>query len=184
MDLNNEQIFELLKQISEGNERAMAQLYRSFSRKIYAYAFNRIHDSGKAEEIMVDTMYEVWKHPLGFRGDAKFSTWVIGIARHKMLDSLRKNEPESDEIDDSLVSEDIGVFDLLAEKQRREGVQQCMGKLSDEHRECLHLVFYEGMTLSEIAEIQNCPENTIKTRVFHARQRIKNCLRLFIESEH
>ena len=51
-----------------------------------------------------------------------------------------------------------------------------MGKLSDEHRECLHLVFYEGMGLAEVAEVQHCPEGTVKTRLFHARQKIKKCL--------
>jgi RNA polymerase sigma-70 factor (ECF subfamily) len=58
-----------------------------------------------------------------------------------------------------------------------------MGKLSDEHRECLHLVFFEGMGLAEVAEIQNCPEGTVKTRLFHARQKIKNCLQSLLRSE-
>ena len=61
--------------------------------------------------------------------------------------------------------------------------QHCMGKLTEEHRECLHLVFYEGMSLAEVAAIQRCPENTVKTRLFHARQKIKNCLRLLLERE-
>jgi len=44
-------------------------------------------------------------------------------------------------------------------------------------------VFYEGMSLAEVAAIQRCPENTVKTRLFHARQKIKNCLRLLLERE-
>jgi RNA polymerase sigma-70 factor (ECF subfamily) len=51
-----------------------------------------------------------------------------------------------------------------------------MEKLPDEQRDCLHFVFYEGLSLSEIAELQQCPENTVKTRLFHARQKIKHCL--------
>ena len=58
-----------------------------------------------------------------------------------------------------------------------------MGKLSDEHRECLHLVFYEGMSLADVAAVQNCPEGTVKTRLFHARQKIKNCLQALLRSE-
>ena len=53
-----------------------------------------------------------------------------------------------------------------------------MDKLSDDHRECVHLVFYEGMSLAEVASVQGCPENTVKTRLFHARQKLKNCLRM------
>jgi RNA polymerase sigma-70 factor, ECF subfamily len=183
MDLTNERIFDLLRQIGQGNEAAMREVYRSFSRKVYAYALNHIHDAGKAEEVVVDTMHEVWRHPDRFRGDSKFSTWLIGIARHKLLDAFRKAKPDYDELDESLPSEDQGAFDVLAEKQRREGVRHCMEKLSEDHRECLHLVFYEGMSLVEVATIQQCPENTVKTRLFHARQKIKNCLRLLLERE-
>ena len=71
----------------------------------------------------------------------------------------------------------------LASKQRREGVQICMGKLSDEHRECLHLVFFEGFSLAEVAQVQNCPEGTVKTRLFHARQKIRNCLQALLRRE-
>ena len=58
-----------------------------------------------------------------------------------------------------------------------------MQKLSDEHRECLHLVFYEGCALAEIAQLQQVPENTVKTRLFHARQKIKQCLQRMLERE-
>ena len=183
MDLSNDRAFALLKQIGEGNEKAMQELYRAYSRKIYAYVLNHLKDPGEAEEIVVDTMHDVWKHPDRFRGESKFGTWLIGIARHKMLSVLRGRDAGHDELDEELPSDDPGSFELLAQKQRREGVQRCMGKLSDEHRECLHLVFYEGLSLGEIAAVQRCPENTVKTRLFHARQKIKNCLRLLLESE-
>jgi RNA polymerase sigma-70 factor, ECF subfamily len=183
MDPSNDQVFELLRQIGAGNEAAMRELYRAFSRKVYAYTLNHLRDAAQAEEIVVDTLHEVWKHPDRFRGDSKFSTWLIGIARYKMLSALRARDPDYEELDDQMPSEDAGVFDLLAEKQRREGVQHCMEKLSEDHRECLHLVFYQGMSVGEVAAVQSCPENTVKTRLFHARQKIKNCLRLLLEKE-
>ncbi len=183
MDLSNERAFALLKEIGEGSEAAMREVYRAYSRKIYAYVLNNLRDPGEAEEIVVDTMHEVWKHPDRFRGQSKFSTWLIGIARYKMLTALREREAEHDEIDEEMPADGPGTFELLAQKQRREGVQRCMDKLSHEHRECLHLVFYEGMTVGEVALVQHCPENTVKTRLFHARQKIKNCLRLLLESE-
>lgn len=183
MEPENTEIFELLRRIGQGNEAAMHQLYKAFSRKVYAYALNHIHDPGKAEEIVVDTLHEVWKHPDRFRGDSKFSTWLIGIARHKILDAFRVRNPDYDELDESIPSEDADSFDQLAEKQRREGVMLCMEKLSEDHRDCLYLVFYEGMSLSEVADIQHCPENTVKTRLFHARQKIKGCLKNLIERE-
>ncbi len=186
MELSNDEIFILLAQVRAGDEGAMRTLYQAFSRKVYAFALNRMRDPQQAEEVVVDTMYEVWRHPDRFRGASRFSTWLIGIARHKMLSALRGRDPQHEDVDEmgeTLASEDPGAFELLAERQRREGVQHCMGKLSDEHRECLHLVFYEGMSVGEVASVQGCPENTVKTRLFYARQKIRNCLRLLLEKE-
>ena len=56
-----------------------------------------------------------------------------------------------------------------------------MGRLSDEHRECMHLVFFEGMSLAEVSQVQGCPENTVKTRLFHARQKMQELLRDFVD---
>jgi RNA polymerase sigma-70 factor (ECF subfamily) len=58
-----------------------------------------------------------------------------------------------------------------------------MQRLSEEHREAVHLVFYEGMALAEVATLQGCPENTVKTRLFHARLKLKNCLATLLQRE-
>jgi RNA polymerase sigma-70 factor (ECF subfamily) len=186
--MENKQVFELLGRIAQKDESAFRELYKAFSRKIYAYVLNQVKDPSKAEEIVADTLYDIWRAPLSFRGESQFSTWVIGIARNKVLLAYRARKPDSDhddidELSDALASEDASSFDVLAERQRREGVQECMGKLPEEQRECLHLVFYEGYSLAEVAEAQGCPEGTVKTRLFHARQRLRNCLRLLLERE-
>lgn len=185
-ELSIDEIFALLARVGRGDETAMRMLYHSFSRKIYAYALNHTRDPQGAEEIVVDTMHEIWRHPDRFRGESSFNTWLIGIARHKIFSALRARDPEHEDVDEmseQLAADDPGAFELLAERQRREGVQHCLGKLSDEHRECLHLVFYEGMSVAEIAVVQSCPENTVKTRLFYARQKIRNCLRLLLERD-
>lgn len=189
MDLSNEQVFALLRELASGKEQGLKELYRAYSRTIYAFALMRLRNPADAEEVVVDTMHEVWRHPDRFRGDSKFSTWLLGIARHKLLSMLRNRDPEHEELEtfeETLESEEASAFEILAQKQRREGVRKCMDKLPEEQRECLHLVFYEGYALAEVASVQGCPENTVKTRLFHARQKLKNCLRLMLarETEH
>lgn len=183
MELDNNAVFELLRAVAKGSEDAIRRLYDGYSRRIYAFALNRVRDPALAEEIVVDTMHEVWRHPDRFRGESKFSTWLLGIARYKILTALRSADPAYEELDEEMPSDGETAFEILAQKQRREGVQHCMDKLSDEHRECLHLVFYEGYSLKEVADVQSVPENTVKTRLFHARQKIRNCLRLLLERE-
>jgi RNA polymerase sigma-70 factor (ECF subfamily) len=186
--MDNDEVLRLLGRIERADEAAFRELYRAFSRRLYAYVLRQLADPAQAEEIVADTLYEVWKAPARFRGDAQFSTWLIGIARNKVLMAYRSRKPDSkhedlDNVAETLAADDTSAFDLLANAQRREGVRHCMDKLSDDHRECVHLVFYEGLSLAEVAEVQSCPEGTVKTRLFHARQKLKNCLQLLLQRE-
>ena len=186
--MDNDEVLRLLERIGQRDEAAFRELYRGFSRRLFAYVLRQLGDPAQAEEIVADTLYEVWRQPAKFRGDSQFSTWLIGIARNKVLMAFRSRKPDQhhDDIDDvaeTIAADDPSAFDVLAQQQRHEGVRHCMGKLSDEHRECIHLVFYEGMALAEVAAVQSCPENTVKTRLFHARQKLKNCLKLLLQRE-
>jgi len=187
--MNNEQVAALLTRIAtKQDQAAFRDLYKAFSRRVYAYLLNMVNDHARAEEILVDTLHEVWRHPTRFRGDSQFGTWLIGIARNKALMVYRARRPDEihddlDDIAETTAAETPDGFQVLADKQRNEGVHHCMGKLSDEHRECMHLVFFDGLSISEVAEIQRCPEGTVKTRLFHARQKIKNCLKLLLQRD-
>ena len=186
--MDNDRVSKLLERIGRQDEAAFRELYKAFSRKVFAYVLNMVNDHGRAEEILVDTMYEVWRAPTRFHGGSQFSTWLIGIARNKALMAYRSRRPDElhddlDDIAETAAADTPDGFAELAAKQRSAGVQACMGKLSDEHRECMHLVFFEGMSLAEVAAVQGCPENTVKTRLFHARQKIKNCLKLLVQRD-
>jgi RNA polymerase sigma-70 factor (ECF subfamily) len=186
--MDNDEVLRLLGRIERADEAAFRELYRAFSRRLYAYVLRQLNDPAQAEEIVADTLYEVWRQPAKFRGDSQFSTWLIGIARNKVLMAYRSRKPDAlhddlDDIAETVAADEPGAFEILAQQQRQEGVRHCMSKLSTEHRECVHLVFFEGMPLAEVATLQACPENTVKTRLFHARQKLKNCLKLLLQRE-
>jgi RNA polymerase sigma-70 factor, ECF subfamily len=186
--MDNDEVLRLLALMAQGDEPAFKALYRAFSRRLYAYVSKQLGDPAKAEEIVADTLYEVWRAPTRFRGEALFSTWLIGVARNKVLMAWRGRKPDErhEDIDDFaelIAGDDHDGFDTLAQRQRREGVLHCVQRLSDEHRECIHLVFYEGMALADVAQVQACPENTVKTRLFHARKKLEHCLRTMLSRE-
>jgi RNA polymerase sigma-70 factor (ECF subfamily) len=186
--LDNAEVMRLLAQIAQGDECAFKTLYRAFSRRLYAYVLKQLGDPAQAEEIVADTLYEVWRTPARFRGESQFSTWLIGVARNKLLMVWRARRPDArhEDIDDFaelIAADDHGGFDELADRQRRDGVLHCVQRLSAEHRECIHLVFYEGMALADVAQLQACPENTVKTRLFHARKKLEHCLRVMLSRE-
>ena len=186
--MDNPQVLRLLGRIEQADEGAFRELYCAFSRKLYAYVLRQLSDPAQAEEIVADTLYEVWKAPAKFRGESQFSTWLIGIARNKVLMHWRGRKPDAghDDVADlaeQLPSDAPGAFELMAHPQRSEGVRDCVDKLGHDHRECVHLVFYEGMALADVARIQQIPEGTVKTRLFHARQKLKQCLRRMLARE-
>jgi RNA polymerase sigma-70 factor (ECF subfamily) len=186
--MDNHQVLRLLGRIEQADEGAFRELYCAFSRKLYAYVLRHLADPAQAEEIVADTLYEVWKAPAKFRGESQFSTWLIGIARNKVLMHWRGRKPDADHDDvadlaEQLPSDAPGAFEIMADQQRSEGVRTCVDKLGADHRECVHLVFYQGMALADVARIQQIPEGTVKTRLFHARQKLKQCLQRMLARE-
>ncbi len=192
MELAEEQILLLLDNIANSNtsvlrERAIETLYLEYSRLVRNYIWKTIsQDPTLIEEVIQDTFFEVWKHPERFRGESRFKTWLLGIARHKGLDCLRKQRIDIDpleEIEEHLESNEISVIELIEKEQIQQAVKFCLehltanGKLSLAHQEVLHLAYVEDQDINEIAHILDCLENTIKTRLHYARQRIKNCLK-------
>jgi RNA polymerase sigma-70 factor, ECF subfamily len=187
MEIDTARALELLVRVSNKDQPAFELLYRDVSRRVYAFALNHLRDEARAEDAVIEAMYEVWNHPERFDGSSKFSTWVLGIARYKILNVFRQDRHKYDELTEemgeSIANDDIPALEVIAAREREAGVRNCMDKLNDQQRECMHLVFFESMSLNEVAVLQQCPENTVKTRLFHARQKIKSCLQLLLVSE-
>jgi RNA polymerase sigma-70 factor, ECF subfamily len=180
MPPDNDNAKELLLRIAHGEEAAMSEFYGVFSRQVFAFALRQLRDPGEAEDVVVDTMYEVWKSAARFTGGSQVRTWLFSIARHKALDRLRRRPTEAltdegDEID-QVADEAPAAYERLAQGETAAQVAACLETMSAAHRECLHLVFYMELPLAEVALIQQCPENTVKTRLFHAKRHMKRCL--------
>lgn len=172
-------------------EVAMTQLYRELSGSVFAFVRRRLGlaDDHEAQAVVVDAMYEVWRAASTFAAGSQVKTWVLGIARHKLLDSVRRNPHAGHAHDDiadhaeTLADAGADLMNLLAEKQQAEWLAFCMDKLPPEQRESLHLLLVEGMSVQEISQIQCCPSGTVKTRVFHAKAKLKTCLARWLMQE-
>jgi RNA polymerase sigma-70 factor, ECF subfamily len=186
-ELDDAELKVLLARVAQRDEAAFRRVYEAFARRVYAFVMHRMGDPAVAEEVVGDTLHEVWKRPDAYRGEARFSTWLLGIARHKIVDRLRSRGPEHEDIDEHLDLQDPDAPDglaQLAQGQLRAGVAACLDKLRDPHRECLYLVFYEDRSVAEVGALQAVPEGTVKTRLFHARAKIKQCLQRLRGADH
>jgi len=176
----------LLRRVAARDQVAFRTLYEQFARRVYAFLVHRFQHESLAEEVVSDTLLHVWKSPESFRGESAFSTWLLGVARFKMMERLRQRKPESediDEIDENLLVEETGPEDVAVMRQRSEGVRECLELLPAEQRECIHLAYYEGWTLDEIGEHMSLKKETVGTRLFYARKKIQACLAALLARE-
>lgn len=177
----------LLKRVARRDQAAFRRLYELFARRVYAFLVHRFQQESLAEEVVSDTLLHVWKSPEAFRGESAFSTWLLGVARFKMLERLRQRSAEAaediDELDEGLLVEPTGPEDVAVLRQRSEGVRECLDQLPAEQRECIHLAYYEGWTLEEIGEQMKQKKETIGTRIFYARKKIQACLAAMLARE-
>lgn len=183
-ELISTQIDTLLNQIAAGNDKAIETLYRHYHRPLFAFVRHLINADEAADDIVHDTFMAVWKNPLNFNGRSKFFTWLCAIAKNKTLDHQRKIQRHQrlpiDEWDDDLAdtaadaSWDVqGHFEDI---ELNEIMQGCIDALPLPQREATYWVYYQDLRLEEVARLQNSPANTIKTRLLHARSKLRDCL--------
>lgn len=172
---------DLLAAVAMGQQSAFERLYRLYEKRVYQYVYTLVYDATLTEEVVGDTMLAVWRGAGTFTATSRVSTWIFGIARHKALDAIRRTgRHRQREVDLD------GAADVPSSRDRPdEGVmrdelaavtQRALAVLSHEHQEILRLVFYEELPYEDISALLRIPINTVKTRVFYAKQRLKEQL--------
>ena len=177
-ETENERAQRLMQHIALGNESALSEFYRIFEMRVYAFAVRRLNDPHDAADILNTVMLEVWRTATRFEGRSAVNTWVLGITYRKIGDRLRqRGRRDMDELNPAMPDETTPTADeVLAQAQEAEQLRRCVEGLSDTHRQVVHLLFYEELPCQEIAKIVNCPEGTVKSRIFHAKRALKRCL--------
>ncbi len=165
---------ELIRRIARGEEKALEELIRLMQARVFAYCYSLVGSAEDAEELTSEVFFQVWKSAGKFKGEGRASTWILGIARNLCMNHLRKKRLHFLELleTDAVVEEEEDPYPYSPEE-----VGRAMEKLSPAHREVLYLAFYEELTYSEIAKLLGVPENTVKTRVFHAKKKLKELLK-------
>ena len=170
----------LLRRIAAKDRRAFEALYHAYYRRLFAYLFKTVRRPELAEEVLDDVMLAVWTGAAGFDGRSRPSTWIFGIAYHKALKALARQGRHNAEIEDSDVGEEPMTEDgperLLARREMADVLGRALRALPLEQRTVVELTYFHGFAYQEIAEIMGCPVNTVKTRMFHARRRLRELL--------
>lgn len=173
----------LLQAIAAQDQTALHMLYDRYAASVHAFVSRRIDSAHVADEVTNDTFVEIWRGAGKFEHRSSVKTWMLGIAKHKVMDAMRSRYRLADieqanegERLDEVPDQSPGPYEQALGRQRGAHLVECFDALPPDHRECLHLSIVEGMTLNEIAKVVNVPSNTVGTRIHHAKHKLKACL--------
>ena len=164
---------ELLARIAARDAQAMHELYQLYHRRLGRFLMRLTSRYDLAEEVINDTFWVIWQHAADFRGASQVSTWIFGITYRRALKTLKRVRPDQVAEDAEAVEQ---VEDPWLQADLREWLGVALAKLPYEQRMVLELAYHVGHSCEEIATIMECPVNTVKTRMFHARRKLKDLL--------
>lgn len=166
---------ELVARAVSGDADSFNELILRWERPIYALAYRVIGRQEDARDVCQETFLRAFRALAGFRGQAKFSSWLYRIALNQCRDWARRERrspaeqvPEGVDLA-SLAAEresSESIEDLVARRDLTRAVERAMARLSEEQRTAIILKEYHGLTFQEIADLVGCPLSTVKTRLY------------------
>ena len=166
---------ELIARIAEGDRKAFEELYYIYHRRLARFLTRLTRRYDIAEEVINDTFWVVWRKAGDFRGDSQPSTWILGIAYRKARNAFRSSARLAEK---NLQAEFLPPTDEepSGTEELRDWLTRALAELPVEQRLAVELCYELGHSCQEIATIMDCPVNTVKTRLFHARAKLQRLL--------
>jgi RNA polymerase sigma-70 factor (ECF subfamily) len=175
----------LIALIGQAQPNALDELYNRYNRLVFSLASKMVADHAAAEEIMLDVFIRVWERAGTYRSEqAKVSTWLVSMTRHRAIDCLRRQKVR---LDQSSLSWSEVTPDAVPQANnnperateltlRQERVRAAIAQLPTDQQEALALAYFKGQSHREVAETLGQPLGTIKTRIRLAMQKLRQLL--------
>lgn len=167
----------LIRCIAAGQDSALQELYDRYGQRMMAYALRLTQSQAIAEDVVQDALVVVWRSAGRFRGEGQAAAWLLGIVHHTAMKALRhRHQSISDTMEETLVAPESLPEEQVESSEKASWVRRGLQNLSPNHRAALELVFYQGMSLAEAAQVCRCPVGTIKSRLSYARRHLRAIL--------
>jgi RNA polymerase sigma-70 factor (ECF subfamily) len=181
---------ELLRRFNEGDAEGFELLMRRYERPLYNFILRSVHRRERADELLQDVFMKVVQRSSEFKGNSKFSTWLYTIARnlciddsrkmvfrrHKSLDAPSRPDEEGPSLLDRTAASEPGVDRQTIAKDLQLRIQTAVEDLPEEQREVFLMRQMQGLAFKEIADVIGVPENTVKSRMRYALERLQRAL--------
>lgn len=162
----------LVSRVADDDSDAFDALFETYHPRLFTFLFRLTRSHGAAEELASDVLMTLWNSADRFRGESKVSTWIFGIAYRQALAYFRKQTFKLVPFADR----DVASDEFGAQLEREDWVRRGIGKLPPKQKLTVMLVYFLGLSCEETAAATGVPVSTVKTRMFHARRKMKHYL--------
>lgn len=178
---------ELIDRIARGDEAAFQAIYAAYFASVWRHTWYQLAgDPARVEDVVQEVFVAIWRSAARFRGDASVKTWIFHIA-HNIISTARSHAhreplslvaPASEEGDEPAYVYDPPDDSFEDNAAERILLAEAIGHLPAKHQAVIYLVFVQGFSLDETANILNLPRNTVKSRLLNARRALRDHLHL------
>ncbi len=171
---------DLITRISNADEKALELLYHHYYTRLFRFIARITRTEEIIGEVINDVMYVVWKKASTYNHQCQPSTWIFGIAYNKARQAHSTVTNTNEESLDNMDYDDLSLGDNNLAIQNLElsnWLELALESLSIDQRTVIELTYFQGLHYSEIAVLMECPENTVKTRMHHARKKLASILK-------
>jgi RNA polymerase sigma-70 factor, ECF subfamily len=171
----------LMLRVRDGDETSFALLLQRYEKQIINFFYRQLSDYELAKDLLMDTFLRIYQAAERYEPRAKFSTYIYQIARNLSINEFKKREiRKTDSLEDLDESTGLEIADgklnaaeIMEQHETQRMVQDALNSLTEEHRTILILTEFQDLPYDKVAQIMGCSVGTVKSRMFRARQKIK-----------
>lgn len=170
----------LVTRAQTGDDAAFEELVRRFRNDVYGLSYHFLRNREEAWDVSQEVFIKAYRSLKRFRGDAGFKTWLLRITANHCKDHFKKRRLATVSMD-AMPTQDLFTSGSDPEKHLRntelgEAIQEALDSLPAKHRMAFVLREFEDMSYKEMAQVMNCSEGTVMSRLHHARKKLQNKL--------
>lgn len=174
---------DLMQFIKNGKEAAFDELYARYANKLYGYFYKMLwQDDEKANDFTQEVFLKIIEKPHLFDVSKRFSTWIFTMANNLCKNEYRKNTNQQKAYNGfSYLQEDLVEYDFKKMDNTLfiNKINEAIETLEASQKACFLLRYKEELSINEISKIVNCPEGTVKSRIYHATKKIQSAVGSF-----
>ena len=159
-----------------GDPRAFAALVEAYEKPVYNVALRMLRNAEDARDAAQSVFLKAWQNLENYDPQYKFFSWIYRMAINESLNLLRSRKRDGGPVDERLASDDEGPADLLDRGQGRDAVLAAVGRLKPDYRAVIVLRYFAELPYDQVADVLGIDPGTVKSRLYSARQLLKDQL--------